>query len=409
MKKKHMYILLLMIAIIMTGLVAFSQSFDSWDNLGLEILDRFNKAAIPDADINEKAGAIVKTARTDGEKADLIAEFIGREFNTTKDNHDILSKIPQTAVNTFAGKSGNLVDKAVLAKSLFESAGLKANPIFFSKAFEPIDTSAVSLNSFGPALVWVSGTDFEAVYNPVTDRVTTGLGPLYGKTVWMPGYDRIPVQRMPGDKESSLFKVVIDLRYDRNSKMILGSGMITASNCLCPFGQMHGLNNEAFQYLDKLVSNIFAGAELTDYNPTRFDYFNVTAGFKFDLDRTKNNKILIGRPDNGLMAVVDGVQDDMETEKTLYLQCLVDETIEIRIDKNSLEQVDIPDSFEFTNPVGELSLDIGDEDSQMTLNLNSKLLKVVIKPDEVDYLRHYLDNLEKHRLIKIGIKPTNIN
>ncbi len=383
--------------------------YESWSELGVIIQNDFKNKALLTDDIKSELKEVIAFARTDSEKAGFIVDYILENFSFDQYKKYQPGDKLDFAFNIHNNKIGNFTDFAILAKALFETVGLTANPVFLSNDFEAIDNTVIQLKPFGNVKIWISGVDFEAVFDPEDFSITTGVSHIYSRTIWMPGIDPAPSVRMPGQFEAGQYNIQIDIYYDEANGKYFGNGLFVSSGCLCPYNEMAGLKNESKLFLQKLVGSILEGAMLTDYNLSRFDFFNITAGFEFGFDFEEKASdrpmvFTISYPYRGIIDQLPKPQNLINQD--LKIQCLYNEQISIRfhelniIYNSDLLKKQTPETENVPNPIGQMIKSSFSTPGLTEFNKTASVIQAEISAENQKYLKNITDFLTKKTVIK---------
>jgi len=355
-------------------------TWKDWSELGNFINGAFEQAMTLDSTLKTKVDSIIENARTAGEKAERLVGFVDQATRLIRyPDHYWLSS-PRPATVTYNTAYAHPLDRTVLAGALFAEAGLTTRAILFNNGYGNINEDIPSLARFGDFQVWVSGEDFEACYDPAEGSLTRGLTQIYGHTVWSPGYEDAPTVRLEGDKEANDLYIRIDLDLDAEKDTLSGRGFIVGNNAVNPFDRMSGLDNQAKSFLNMIISGIIEGAEITNYNLSRFDLFNVTAGFDFELPKIEpddNDRLplVIDDPRFGIGSLLPGNVElfDLNRTSPVHLKCLLDQKIELHLNLKGCEPDYLPESKELANVAGLLQLNTNKEEDKIIYSRRLKL------------------------------------
>ncbi len=261
--------------------------------------------------------------------------------------------------------------------------------------------------------VWISHADsVEAYYDPVSSDVHYGLVPIFGRSIWFPGSGEDPNVKWRGVGTLSNLELKLSVKYDAENEQWLGSGFYSASNWLNPFGNMEGLHNEARSYLRGVISDVIADAVITDYNPVKFNRFELSVGFEFtapigDEDSYGRRQIIIGEPRGGLY---DKLPSDVDLSKEyrgahVVLAGLINQTISFRLDTDELEMVYSPDDSQIRNDTGEFQLTNEKRDDCVIITRNLTLSSSKYDSEDWQMLRELLltDCSERSRTLLMNI------
>ncbi|PKK83726.1 MAG: hypothetical protein CVT49_06820 [candidate division Zixibacteria bacterium HGW-Zixibacteria-1] len=393
-------------------------TWPDWTTLGNYIKGSFGLAQVIDSSLTTSLDSLLRDSRTGPEKASLIAAFIGERTSFINYSDKFWPASPRAAISVYSSAYGHRLDRAVLAAALFNKAGLTALPVFISNEFGVIENTVPSLARLGNIGVWVSGPDIEAYYDPEESVLQRGLAQITGRTIWSPGTDEKPVIRIRGSSEYSRMEIIIDLDIDSTGDSITGKGFFYTDNCLNVFERMEGLDSEAADFLNEVMSGLIDGAEVTDYSFNRFDIFNVTAGFEFGMKKPEKDDferlpLKIGNPAGGLY-------DHLPADILLYeatrmspvsLQCLMRCSIELRIKLNDMVSVYLPSEIKVENKAGGFAMSVKQDDNRLDVKREIYISRIDIEPGLWPDLRTLLlaDSHEQNRTLLFKTKEKTEN
>jgi hypothetical protein len=364
-------------------------TWDSWSDYGNDLLGVFESAMDVDDLLRHSLDSLVEKARTDAEKADLIAKFVEQTVSSVHypERHWLWS--PRLATRTYSTAYGHGLDRAVLAASLFREAGMTVGPMFLSKGYGDVDEGVPTLTRMGEVKVGVSGEDLKGYYDPERgDVVGSTIGSLVFRTTWSLDEGGEPhlaiemIEEVFTDlfDESSDLDLRIDLTYD----------------------------TEAESYLSSLVSSVIDGADITNYNPSKFDDLKVVVGFEFelkkpDLDAYDRIPLLIGAPSDGIAgALPDDVQlFHQQRTSPVRLPSRMSQLVEIRLDMKGLETVYLPSDQTIDNGAGSFAVTVEADSNRIKIVRELVLTKTVYEAEEWPDLRVLLlaDQHERNRTL----------
>lgn len=382
-------------------------TWKDWPSLGSDLQALF--AAAVQTDEALRAGLVehLETARTEAEKARLVAEFVA---DTTRsiDYETGWWPAPRTAARTWSTAYGNRIDRAVLAAALFREAGLSAELAFAGRPPADAEQRVPNLEwAEGPGLR-VKGEEIQGYFDPSDASFSRGAARVIGRATWRPALDSEPVVRSSEAETRSGLDLRLDLHFDEEAKAWKGSGVFTATGSLCPFDRMAGLGNESLAYLGQLATSVLHEAEVTAYNPLTFDRSHVTIGFEIEVPTGEADalgRLRLEIADPGELAIMlgrAGVHLHEETrERGVDLPTAIEHRVELRLDPGELEVVFVPPSTTLANPAGRFAIEAGEEEGGINLARQLVLAKRRYAPGEWPDLRALLlaDGHEGVRLL----------
>ena len=383
-------------------------TWQTWATLGKYIGENIKAAGFLDSTMISILDSLLRDSRTGPEKANLIADFIDKRTSFIDYPEKYWLASPRSAIDVYNSAYGHRLDRAVLAEALYTKAGFSAVPVFISNEFGTIDSDIPSLARLGKMGIWVSGPDIEAYYDPEESSLQRGLSQITGRTIWSPGVDEQPGIRIGGTSEYSNMEIIIDLTIDSASDTISGHGFLFTDNCLNVFDRMEGLSGEAREFLNEAMGGVIDGIEISDYSFDRFDIFNVTAGFEFDMKKPEKDDydrlpFKTGNP-------VGGIYDHLPENISLYdaghlspisLQCLMRCAVELRIALKGMQAVYIPSDMKMENKAGGVAVTVKRDDDRIDIRRELYISRVEFEPALWPDLRNLLllDSNERNRTV----------
>jgi hypothetical protein len=358
-------------------------TWDSWSDYGSDLLGVFESAMDVDDLLRHSLDSLVEKARTDAEKAELIAEFVEQTVSSIHYPERYWLWSPRLATRTYSTAYGHGLDRAVLAASLFREAGLTAIPMFISRGYGDVDEGVPTLARMGDVGVAVSGEGFPGCYDPERgDVISITTGGIFARTEWSleagnkPSVAMEVIEEVFSDlfDESSDFDMRIDLKYDSEGEKFSGTGCLAADGLANPLAKMRGLSDETKSYLGSVVSSIVDGADVTSYNPSQFDDLRVVVGFEFelkkpDLDSYDRIPLVIGTPSDGIAGMLpDDVQlFHQKRTSPIHLPSEMSQKIEIRLNMKGLETVYQPSDQTIENGAGNFAVTVKADQDRFTI------------------------------------------
>ena len=381
-------------------------TWSSWDDFGSDLLAVFEAAMDVDDVLLRSLDSLVEKARTDGEKADLIAELVEQTVGSVHYPERYWLWSPRPAARTYSTAYGHGLDRAVLAASLFREAGLAPIPMFISRGYGDVDEGVPTLARMGDVGVAVSGEGFPGCYDPERgDVISITTGGILARTVWSLEAGNKPSVAMGVIKEVfshlfdelSDFDMRIDLKYDSKCEKFSGTGCLAADGIANPLAKMRGLSDETRSYLGSVVSSIIDGADVTSYNLSRFDDLDAVVGFEFELEMSELDDfdrilLLLGAPSDGITGMLpDDVQlFHQKRTSPIRLPSMVSQKIEIRLDMKGLETAYIPTDQTIDNGAGNFAVIVEADNDRITIVRELVLTKTVYEAEEWPDLRALL-------------------
>jgi len=391
-------------------------TWDSWEDYGNELSRAFRSAMTIDEHLKKYLDSLLESARTDGEKADLIAGFINDRVSSVSYPEHYWWFIPREAIRTYATAYGHRLDRAVLAAAMFKEAGLRADPMFLGVGYGAVDEGIPTLALMTGISVAVSGDNLEAYYDPSSGTVSNGVSRIYGRTVWLPGSGDRPGVNLSGENEQSMIDVSISLSFDKKEKKFTGTGYYYADNGFSRYDRMEGLAGEAMTFLGSVITGILDGAKVTAFNPSRFSRLGVEMGLEVELKKPEPDdlgrlQLVIGEPSGG---VFDQLPDNIrlyhkERSSPVRIASLMKQRVQLRLDLNGLDVVYYPFDQIIENDAGCFSITVGKAEDRITITRELELTRSIYQPEEWPALRALLlaDRHERNQTLLVKTAEDN--
>jgi len=384
-------------------------TWNNWDSYGNDLKTAFEARLELNEILKDSLDKLLDDAYAMTDKAQRITAFVSRSIRYVGYSSKHWQWNPRPAHRTFTTAYGHRLDRAILAAALFKKAGFTIFPVLRSNGFGNIEEGVPTQSRMDGIAVWVSGRDeVEAYYNPVTSKIHNGLAPIYGRTVWIPGSGDDPQVSWKGEANISRLEVRLDLEYEEEKDQWDGHGFYKAEQGFNPFDRMEGLDGEARDYLQSVVSGVIDGAEIINYNPVTFNRFTIAIGFEFtapvgEEDSFGRHSFTIGDPANGIF---DHLPNDIELyvekrDAPIRLAGLMERTVEVSLNVEGLDIVYIPEYRELENDGGSFSISIVEKDEQVVISRQLKVSNVSYSEKDWSLLRSLLlaDKNERGRTV----------
>ncbi len=386
-------------------------TWKEWASIGAHIRVQFDEAAIGDTYLKEQLDSLLEGAYTNRDKARLIAGYVNDK--TTHIDYDwkywLTSMRP--AVKTFESTYGHTLDRAILAGALFSKAGISTLPVLLSPSFGDMNINVPGLTQLSELGLWLSGENLAAYYDPISSEIKSGPHSFFSRMAWLAGNDETPNIRINGVDKTSINDIRMELSYDAEKNRFTGTGYFSASNYFNQFLEMAGMDNEAFEYFDNLVSSIFENAKLTSCNPSEFSLLRTVYGFQFEIDsltidKDKRIELNLGESTCGILANLPDNIELFHNQRTspMRFPCLMRQNIELTINLKGLDLIAYPEDNKIENEIGKFSVHSTETDKngkKLTVARSLILNKIDYSAEEWLQLRTLLlaDRNDGNRII----------
>lgn len=371
-------------------------TWDSWQAYGERIEAVIESAMVLDDVLRDSLANLLADKPPLLIRAKRIEEFIERSVMYVDYPEDYWRTTPRPAHRTYATAYGHRLDRAVLAAALFKQAGFEVRPVFRGKGYGNVDEGIATVARMFGTAVWVSCEEMEAFYDPASGELTNGLGPIYNRTVWLAGTGDEPVLRWDGGRETSRYEVRVELSWDAETECFKGEGYLSGKGGLCPYSRMAGLGGEAQDFFASLAGAFVPGAKIDAYNTTRFDPFEVNAGFELEgeIEKDKFDRVAlaVGDPPRGVFEMLPG-DVRLYTEKRdspVYLEGVQEQVVEVVLDTRGLEVISLPREAALNNDAGSFRLKVTRDGDRIRISRELKLAKQEYSAVEWPQLRALL-------------------
>jgi len=384
--------------------VAWS-TWASWQALGSAWVERFDRAAVADEVLLARLTERLEGAHTGAERARRVAALVA---DTTRavDYDDSWWPEPRPAARTFATGYGHRLDRTVLAGALFRAAGMGVTPIFVGQGFGGVDEGVPSVARLGRLALEVSGTEFDGHFDAESGSFAKGNGLLCGRAVWRPGTGDPP--RVETCVVASHLKLYLALEFRPEPGLWQGTGVLKATDGLCPFGRMAGLEDEAVQLLGEVAGGLLEGAKVTGWNPEVFQGNTVVVGFALEIpvgerDALGRLRLELGDPTTVLGDPLGhGLEPSRPTRTSaVHLLDALDIGVELKLVHGDLEVVYLPAASAVKNTAGAMTVEVERGEGEVTLKRSLRLDRAHFAAEEWPDLRALLlaDRHENARLV----------
>ncbi|UCF66201.1 MAG: DUF3857 domain-containing protein [Acidobacteriota bacterium] len=381
-------------------------TWKDWPSLGRALEDRFNASASVDEPLRERITEHVEEARTEAEKARLIAEFVAE--STRLIDHEIgWWPSPRAAARTWASAYADRIDRAVLAAALFREMGFDVELATWGPRHAAPVAGVPSLHWAEGPVLRIEGEYWKAGFDPAAAELLFGPAAFVGRPVWSLGQGDSPVIGSSGEvDDSDRLELRFDLSLDEEQKKWVGTGVMTATGVLCPFEHMVGLDSESREYLERFVDAVFEGAKLLEYNLAAFTPLRVVAGFGVEItieEPEDRQRIALEFRDPGAVSSLfeDSAVRMYEQQRgsAAYLPSMTEQIVELHLDFGDLKPVHIPVPRALENWAGEFTSDASEAEGKITLKQRLFLSRKTYPPERWDELRALLlaDSHERGR------------
>ncbi len=365
-------------------------TWGDWDSYGAALKEKFVAKLGLDEKLAELLPEIIEDAVSPSDIAHKIAAFV--DDNTTFINYDenwMWSEM-RTAGRIYDTGYASGIDRAILASSLMNEAGLETWPVYRSAGFGDInDDVVIATNArMSDIAVWASAEGLEGYYDTHTSTLANGLAPIFGRTIWLPGSEDRPTVRWSGKGESSKFEINATIHYSEEHGRWGGNGFVNSTGGYCLFDEMEGVSNDAEAVIEDIVGGIFDDVQIHGYNPVSFDRFGVSAGFDFcaasKVDGFERRVLSICEPGNGPVATLPGdihlYTENREAPVALAGNAF--QKVQITIELDGLEVVHLPEAVMVENEAGKFELTVVQSDDKVVITRTLNIVKPDYAPEE---------------------------
>jgi len=302
---------------------------------------------------------------------------------------------PRSADRTCGTAYGHRLDRAALAASVFEEAGLDAQPVFLSAHSGGTPPELPGFSGLeGPHLL-VSGEGLEIFYDALSGRLFDLVLSDYGRAVWLPAGGKAPRVTEDGDGISTL-EIFLDLEPDGGGGWS-GRGWLVAGKLFSPWWRMCGAEDEAKDHLRRVAGSILGGAEITGWNPQTFGREKVAVGFGLEVpssarDRFGRVRLEAGSPHGGIAdALPPGIHpENGHRDVPVILPGPMSQTVRLRLELGGLETVRVPEPASVETSAGSFDLLLDPEEGAVTVERRLRIDGARIGPEEWSALRSLL-------------------
>ncbi len=386
-------------------------TWDSKETLTSQILSVLQSGAELDPALKLSLDSLKHIARTHTELAKLISTYINDHITSIHYPESFWWSLPRPANRIFSTAYGHRIDRAIIASTLFNSAGLNAHPEFIALGSGAAKDPIPILARFDGVLLHVRGENLDGYYDPLEGTFSAATSRSFGRYAWAPGASDPPDP--PASAVIGQIETHVSLTYDKDRGKFVGNGVLTSSGGLSTFERVQGVGGEAKDYLNSLAASLTKGSTVTSYNPDRFDESATEIGFdleiaKPDPDDYGRIAFVIGKPVGG---IIDHLPADVQLyvsdrQSAVTLPYPMTQKVEFRLDLKPWQVVYRPTDVKIENAAGQFSVTALVQDSQLVVVRTLKLSKTTLKPEEWPMLRQLLlaENHDRNRTILLKAK-----
>lgn len=387
-------------------------TYRNWSNLGSHLRKTFERSMRLSEALKDSVKEITEESFSVNQTAKKISSFVERHISHVNYPNHFWIEEPRDASRTFETAYGHSLDRSVLAAALFEEAGFMIFPIMRGLGCHDINEGVPALDKMTDIGVWISSADeVEAYFDPASCRLSNGLSPIFGKTVWIPGSGDEPTINWRGDANLSNLVIKLKLEFEEKNDRWMGKGFYRAEQGFCPYDKMEGLEKQSQLHLKSVIASILGDIELKQYNFTTFSRFNITAGFSFVLDpgeedRFGRHALRIDQPKGGALDMLNTALEFHR--RTIDLPVLINgimhEEIEISIEIDEEHIISLPDDQLIENDLMKFAVesDVKPEKTVVSRVFDLKMVKV--SPDSWSEFRDAILSFENEKNEKILFK-----
>jgi len=371
-------------------------TWSGWPQLGSDLERRFREGMVLNKDLSDSVKSWVNTEEDLLERCRSAEEFVKRSVAFINYPDEWFWPAPRKASDTWETAYGAGVDRAVLMAALVQEAGLQVWPVFRGLSTADVDEGIATIARMEPVGLWISGEGVEALYKPADGKLTTGLSPIFGRSLWFAGKSEAPEMRGVVENEVARIEINVLLNEEEENKLV-GDGHFTGYWTLNPFDAMSGDEEAARETLEKIVGGVIDGAEVGGYNTTTFDLFTSASGFEVSAeldgeDAYGRTPLVIGDPGMGLFTMLPGDVHLYQKNRgtPVFLQNPAEQSVEVQIDLTAHTVYNLPQPVVIENEAGRFELRVQQEGTQVLVKRTLSLDKRIYQPEEWPALRELL-------------------
>jgi hypothetical protein len=371
-------------------------SFPNWEELGRVIEAAFAGNLGLDPALGDSLSALLKDASSDLDRVHRITDFVERSQRRIGYDPQLFLYRARPASRVFDTAYGVDIDQVVLAAALFREAGFEVWPAFFSPGPGIIDQGVATLARLQAPGLWIQCPGVETYWEASSNTLLTSLAPLSGRTLWRPGRDWGPGMFILGVEEASRLMLVLDLAWDAEEKRWHGTGYYEAAGTMSPYGLMEGRKGGTRAELDRIVSGLFEGMSVEEFDPVGFGPLSVSMRLEVNAsgepDTLGRLPVVIGTPGGGL---IPSLPHDVhlylaERGAPVLLPDAIAQSVRVTLDLADLDVVRLPEPMTLENGAGRFELTVDRKDDKVTVSRTTTLIKAQFTAEEWPGLREIL-------------------
>ena len=387
-------------------------TWTSWEELGTQTRKLLDSLATGLVDWTDARDSLKENARSELELAQMVASYIGKVTRYVEIDRAAQWHMTRSASRVYETAYAHSLDRMVLATAIFQDVGFDVEPVFSAHGLP--DGTPPSLSVFDDLGLLTSGRETIYYYDPIQSRVYKGKQPLRGKSQWRPGLDSEPSSPFDDDIEMGQVLTRFHLKYDQDSAKITGKAFISVDNCINPYTQIAGLDDQCTNFLSSVVGKTLPGAKVTSYNPSQFDEDRVAFGVNIEIPEPAKDSL--GRIRINFGDIPALIEDRLDLRVPLYIQELVSPielacplriAIQVHLDLDGLEVVYEPIATKSQNALGDYSLVVDRSENMLVIQKTLELRQRLIEPGEWSFLRDLLANAVMESGSLILVKESN--
>jgi len=363
-----------------------------WNDLAETWSGRIAECAVPTDALGEEVDRVVRKTGDLPERVRAIHQAVCDEVRSVDYAFGLLGTKCRPAEVVYETGYGHRLDKAVLLLACLREAGVEAEPVLVSNAYRfAEDVPAVEQVPEVWVVAWGGGG---AIWmDPLHPLSARSLKNLEGRSFLRlssdGGLDAVP-RRSP-DENGCFARVVVTLGPDG---ALEGDARVRLTGLLSPFYEMSGTGDDAQDFAEALVSGLFGGVDVENYNLRELTEERVVLGFRFrkEAEEETPDPLILDLPGFAGLPEFAGFQA-IKTERPVALSLVGAFVAEICVDVDlwgGAEVRRLPESFSGEAPFGTYAVRCREDGRTIQFEKRMEIRRSRIEPGEYPVFREWI-------------------
>lgn len=327
-------------------------SRQDWPSLERALENAFRDKMLMDDPLRVASETALKRVTMQRLKADRVAEFVSDSVRWVHYDGEMMWPLARPASQIHASGYGHELDRAILAATLFESAGIQVFPAMAAAQVGELSTEVAQLDRWPRVGLWLNGESWNGFFDPRSCKVSDALTSLRGRSCWRLGLDERPALSFAGD---GFEHWQLCFTYMPENETWNVGAALHARGVLNPMDAMQGDGGKAREAVTDWLSRLCAAPRDLVWNPRilKPDELLITASYQLPL----------GEPDGfGRQSIAFTMSDPLpdqhlslsleERQTSVWVSADREVKIDVSVDLGTLSLVYVPAGREIRSDVG---------------------------------------------------------